>query len=148
VGLLNIYGNPIWWPEDNEWGAVVIKVAKDLGYRKFGYQDKARVRPGFHTGDSRDLLWGNLISAVNSRQLIIYNIEGLAQFYDVIRNVDKNGRIEANTGGHDDYPMAVGIAWLKRGEAGLTPSNLGIISTLTFGTKRADNTLFKGVPVG
>lgn len=133
VQMLGIYGNPMWWPEDNDWGAVVIKTAKDLGYRKWGYQDKARTKIGFSTKEAtRDLLWGDLIAAVNSRQLIIYNIEGLSQFYDVIRNIDKNGRIEAQGGGHDDYPMAVGIAWLKRSEVGVAVPNLGVISTLTF----------------
>lgn len=133
VQMLGIYGNPMWWPEDNDWGAVVIKVAKDLGYRKWGYQDKLKTKIGFSTKEAtRDLLWGEIIAAVNSRQLIIYNIEGLSQFYDVIRNIDKNGRIEAQAGGHDDYPMAVGIAWLKRSEVGVSVPNLGVISTLTF----------------
>ena len=112
VKLLEIYKNPIWYPEDNDWGQVVINTAERLEYRNFGYQDDARTKKGFHTGKNREMLWGNLIPAINNRQIVIYNHNGLAQFYDVIRS--REGRIEASQGKNDDYPMALGIAWLKR----------------------------------
>jgi hypothetical protein len=55
-----------------------------------------------------------MIEAVATRLLIIPSLEGLSQFYTVIRNPKKNGRIEAQEGAHDDYPLAVGIAWQLR----------------------------------
>jgi hypothetical protein len=36
--------------------------------------------------------------------------DGIAQFTQTIKNPDKNGRVEAIEGGHDDYPLAVGGA--------------------------------------
>jgi len=47
--------------------------------------------------------------------------DGLSQFFTVIRNPDKRGRIEAQSGTHDDYPMAVGIAWQLRQSARTIP---------------------------
>lgn len=135
--LLEIYGNPLWWIEDNDEGSVTVNTARNLKYMRLGYQDKNKTRPGFSTKEhTRDLLWGELISGVNSRQLIIYNMEGLSQFYDVIRNVEKQGRIEAVAGGHDDYPMAVGIAWLKRTEVNQNIAPAKPIETLTFNKER------------
>ena len=42
------------------------------------------------------------------------SLDGIDQFYAVIRNPKKNGRIEGQAGAHDDYPLAVGIAWQLR----------------------------------
>lgn len=117
VILLRLYNNPLWWPENNDWGRAVIDTAEELRYEQIGYEDKRKLRKGYHTDDAgRKAIWYELIPAINNRQLVIYNPEGLKQFYDVIRNAEKEGRIEAIAGGNDDYPMAVGIAWLKRKE--------------------------------
>ena len=115
VNLLKIFNNPVWYIENNDWGRAVIDTAQALGYSNWGYQDEKKKQIGFHTDEkTRQDLWAALIPAINSRQITIYNIEGLKQFYDIVRNPEKNGRIEAKAGRHDDYPMAVGIAWLKR----------------------------------
>ena len=115
VQLLHVYKDPIWYIENNDWGRAVIDNAVNLGYEKWGYQDENKTKIGFHTSEvTRQDLWAALIPAIANRQITIYNMEGLKQFYDVIRNPDKNGRIEAKVGRHDDYPVAVGIAWLKR----------------------------------
>jgi hypothetical protein len=53
---------------------------------------------------------------------------GLSQFSTVIRNPDKDGRIEAMVGTHDDYPMAVGLAWQMRKEAYHQDSKIKVIS--------------------
>lgn len=124
VNLLKYYQSPKWWPEDNEWGMVTINTAKTLGYTNFGYRDKSMSKVGWHTGDgfadqSRFLLWGNLIPAINNRQIKIYSKEGLKQFYDIIRVVEKNGKVEAMIRRHDDYPFAVGICWAKRDSVGV-----------------------------
>ena len=66
------------------------------------------------SGGSRYILWGDLIEAIHSRSITVPNMEGLSQFFTVIRNPEKRGRIEAQQGAHDDYPMAVGIAWQMR----------------------------------
>ena len=119
VELLNMYGSPIWGIEDNDWGILTITTAQDLRYRRLYYRDDAH--PGWHTYDSsgmtrgsRYVLWGDLIEGIQARAITIPNAEGLAQFVTVIRNPDKRGRIEAQSGTHDDYPMAVGIAWQLR----------------------------------
>tara|TARA_Y100000310_G_C20672937_1_gene811287 strand:- start:1111 stop:2634 length:1524 start_codon:yes stop_codon:yes gene_type:complete len=115
VKLLNHYKNPKWFPEDNEWGHSVILSAQKMGYDNFGYQDKARTKPGWHTQErSRYDLWGALIPAINNNQVTIYNPDGVNQFYDVIRNMENRGRIEAMSGRHDDYPMMVGICLAKK----------------------------------
>jgi hypothetical protein len=119
VKLLNLYGKPLWFIEDNDWGRSTILAAERMNYRNFGYQDKEKKKPGFRTvgGDSgRNALWGSLIPAINNKQVIVYNIVGLSQFFDVIRNAEKGGRIEAMANRHDDYPMALAIAWYKKNE--------------------------------
>ena len=119
VELLNMYDSPIWGIEDNDWGILTITTAQELRYRKLYYRDSDH--PGWHTYDSagmssgsRYVLWGDLIEAIHLRAITIPNGEGLSQFFTVIRNPDKRGRIEAQSGTHDDYPMAVGIAWQLR----------------------------------
>ena len=119
VDLLNRYDAPIWAIEDNDWGILTITMAQELRYRRLYFRGDSQ--PGWHTYDtaggthgSRYVLWGDLIEAVHSRALTVPNSAGLAQFFTVIRNPDKRGRVEAQTGTHDDYPMAVGIAWQLR----------------------------------
>ncbi len=113
IKMLEIFKNPLWWIESNDYGGVTITTAQTLGYKNLGSDKKI----GFDTKEVvRNQLWGALIPAVNNRQITIYNKEGLKQFNDIIRNAKKQGRIEAMSGRHDDYPMAVGIAWLKKDE--------------------------------
>lgn len=133
VKMLGLYGNPLWCIEDNDWGRSVILAAQRLGYRNL-YSDKDK--PGFHTGvgdEGRTALWGSLIPAINNKQIIIYNKNGINQFFDVIRNAEKGGRIEAQQGRHDDYPMALAIAWYKKGEVQTDIYSSKPISTLHFG---------------
>ncbi len=133
VSVLGLYNNPLWFIEDNDWGRVTITVAERLGYKNFGYQDEKKTKIGFHTSEpTRNDLWGALIPAVNTNQITIFNENGLKQFYDVIRNVEKNGRIEASSGRHDDYPIAVGICWLKRNQVRTQKWESKPIETLTF----------------
>lgn len=113
IKLLEQYGKPVWGIEDNEWGAVTLSAAQAMRYPSLYFRDEGR--PGWHTDEhSRYILWGELIEAVYSRLVTVPSKEGLAQFYSVIRNPEKHGRIEAQRGAHDDYPLAVGIAWQLR----------------------------------
>jgi hypothetical protein len=133
VKLLSLYKNPKWFPEDNDWGRTVITEAQKLGYNNFGYQDDKKTKEGFHTGIATRLpLWGELIMGINNRQITIYNKDGLKQFYDVFRNAKESGRIEARQGRHDDYPVAVGICWLKRTEIETGEWKPKTINSLTF----------------
>ena len=132
VELLNMYDSPIWAIEDNDWGAITITRAQDLHYKRLYWRDETHI--GWHTYESagmssgsRYLLWGDLIDTVNSQFFTIPNAEGLAQFLTVIRNPapGKHGRIEAQQGAHDDYPMALGIAWQIRQKAHLAAGERG-----------------------
>ena len=115
VELLKKYNSPIWAIEDNGWGVLALSVARDMEYRQLYCRDAEGQKPGWRTDDrSSYTVWGELIQAVEGRLITIPNREGLAQFYDVIRNPERGGRIEAQSGGHDDYPMAVGLAWQMR----------------------------------
>lgn len=120
VKMLGMYGNPLWGIEDNDWGILVIRKAQELGYKNLFCRDWLKDRtksdnPGWHTDEkTRYFLWGELIEAIQSRLIIILSKDGLAQFFTVIRNPDKQGRIEGMEGTHDDYPLAVGIAWQMR----------------------------------
>jgi len=116
VELLNGYGTPIWAIEDNDWGVMTLGAAQELRYRKLYHQDNGS--PGWHTHDSmyhgkgsRYQVWGDFIESINHRFFHIPNGEGLTQFFTVIRNPNKKGRIEAQQGAHDDYPMALAIAY-------------------------------------
>lgn len=122
VKLLGLYQNPLWWPEENLWGRVVISTAQKLGYKRFGYRDTKKTKVGWFTDEkSRIDLFGALIPAINNHQIKIFNPAGIEQFRHIIRNVRQNGRIEAASGYHDDYPIAVGICWLKKDEVGIFP---------------------------
>lgn len=111
--LLKLYGFPEWWIEVNDWGRSTVNKAVELNYPFLGLDDKGE--PGFNTQkDNRFLFWTGLIPAINNMQITIFNDLGLRQFYDVIRNPDKGGKIEAPEPLHDDYPMCVGINWFNR----------------------------------
>lgn len=122
VELLNGYDSPIWGIEDNDWGILCIRAAQELRYKRMYHREEGK--PGWHTfdtashaGGGRFEIWGNLIQVINGGSFTIPNKEGLAQFFTVIRNPDKDGRIEAQQGGHDDYPMWMCIAWQLRNQA-------------------------------
>ena len=118
--MLGMYQQPVWAIEDNDWGRETLKVARDGKYPKIYHRltGKKEKKPGWRTdAGTRVLLWGELIQAVNAGQIGIPNMAGLQQFYKVIRREDKGGRIEAMVGAHDDYPMAVGMAWQMRKHA-------------------------------
>lgn len=116
VELLAMYDNPVWGIEDNDRGVLTIRKAQELEYPRI-WERKEDV-PGWQTNvRTRELLWGELIEAVAQRLVTIPSKVGLGEFSSVIRNPDKDGRIEAMVGAHDDYPMAVGIAWQMRKHA-------------------------------
>jgi hypothetical protein len=123
--LRDHYDSPIWGIEDNDWGVLTLRIAQELKYKRLYYRDDDGEKPGWHTFDtaahatdgSRFVMLGDLYRAVKSRLISIPNREGLQQFMTMIRNPKKKGRIEAQEGGHDDYPMAVAIAWQLRGQA-------------------------------
>ena len=107
--LLERYKEPLWAIEDNDWGATTITTAQRLRYPRIFYRDENKA--GWHTDEySRVRLYGGLMEAVHSRLITIPNESGLSEFYSLIQNPKKNGRVEAQTGSHDDYPVAVGIA--------------------------------------
>lgn len=128
VQLLKMYRDPLWAIEDNDWGAVTIRKAVELGYKNFYYYKKDCI--GWHTGhNNRFFLWGELAEAVTDRGITIPNESGLKQFFTVIRNPKKQGRIEAQQGKHDDYPMALAIAWQMRKQGVAYKSSGKIVST-------------------
>ena len=115
VKLLGHYDNPVWGIEDNDWGIQTIKKAQQLGYRQLYHrplsaQHQSKKGPvGWHTSESsRKSLYGDLQQAVKDRAVTVLARDGIAQFTQTIKNPNKNGRVEAIDGGHDDYPLAVG----------------------------------------
>lgn len=133
--LLGLYNNPMCFPEDNDWGHIVILKLQEMGYKNIGFQDDKKTKLGFKTDKHTRLeLFGNLIPAINNRQLIIYNKDGVRQLFDLIRNIDKEGRIEARRGGHDDYAIMLGICWLMKGKVTATGTwSPKVIESLHFG---------------
>ena len=110
IELLRMYPKTVWAIEDNEWGVLTIVKANELEYKYlFVDPDNPNVRPGtWHTGQaSRFVLWGECVQAVNDYQITVFSEEGLNQFFAVIRNPDKGGRIEGTEGDNDDYPFSV-----------------------------------------
>ena len=75
-------------------------------------------------------MFGALISFINDYQGKIYNEQGLRHFYNMIRNSNKNGKIEAMSSTHDDYVIMKGINVLKRRDA--KKEFIKPIETLTF----------------
>jgi hypothetical protein len=143
IRLLEHFKNPLWYIEANDYGGIAISTAVRMGYPNLGYQDEKREKPGFLTQAHRSAsglrgsridLWGQLLPAINNRQIVIYNKQGLGQFFDIIRNVAKEGRIEASAHRHDDYPMTAGICWLMKDQVqtGMYNANTAPIQSLTF----------------
>ncbi len=131
--LLEAYGNPKWYPEFNLYGRRVIDIAKSNNYRNLGYRDAKREKPGFITDEkTRADLFSSLIPAINNYQITVFNAKGVSQFNDMIRNADKNGRIEARSGGHDDYPISVGICWLMKNTVSVGSFNAEPIDSVHF----------------
>ncbi|KKL91138.1 hypothetical protein LCGC14_1897670, partial [marine sediment metagenome] len=141
--LLNHYHRPWWWIENNPAGGgrQVIKKAVELGYKKLGHKGDVRWsqldkteelnKIGFNTNErSRADLFGALIPAINDVQLRVYNEKGLKHFYNMIRNANKNGKIEAISSTHDDYVIMAGICYLKKRDA--RQEMIKPIETLTF----------------
>ena len=134
--LLGLYRNPLCAPEDNEVGHSVILVMQQSGYKNFIYQDKAKTKPGWHTqgrGDnSREKVLNNFLPFVNNRQLIVYNKKVIDQFHYLIRNVEKNGRIEAASGGNDDCAMALAIGVFNKDQVPTQEWKTHYIDTLHY----------------
>ncbi len=133
VNLLKDYNNPIWAIEDNDWGELTVTKAKELKYPRLYERKNSAGQPsgkaGWRTDSrSRPILWGEIIEAVRERLVTIPSKAGLNQFASVIRNPDKDGRIEGMVGTHDDYPMAVGLAWQMRKEAYRQNSKIKVIT--------------------
>ena len=144
VKMLELYKSPLWFIESNDWGGTTIATAVNLNYKNLGYEDSTRKKIGFSTQGTRSTsgitgtrisMWGHLIPAINNRQITSYNPSGIRQFYDIIRNSEKNGRIEAMPGRNDDYPTMVAICWFKRKEVQTGDFETEPIETLTFKRK-------------
>jgi len=119
--MLEVYNSPKWYPEFNLYGRRVIEIARANNYRNMGYRDAKREKPGFVTDEKTRMdLFAALIPAINNYQISVFNPKGIMQLGDLIRNADKNGRIEARSGGHDDYPIALGICWLMKKNVDIT----------------------------
>ena len=113
--LLEVYQRPLWAIEDNDWGVLTLRKAQDAGYPNLFRDPDRPGSVGWHTSErNRYILWGELVEAVKARLITVPSKAGLAQFYSVVRNPAKGGRIEAASGAHDDYPFAVGGAWQLR----------------------------------
>tara|TARA_R100000306_G_scaffold61213_1_gene63179 strand:- start:3917 stop:5464 length:1548 start_codon:yes stop_codon:yes gene_type:complete len=114
VKMLEMYRKPLWAIENTGLGLAAVTTAKMSMYPRL-YKRRTRggrTDIGWNTDEKhRWILWNDLGSLVDSRGLILHNRMGLNQFYDVIKNPQKDGRVEAVQNGHDDYPMAVGIAY-------------------------------------
>ena len=114
--LLERYKDPLWAIEDNDWGQTTISTAQRIRYPRIFYRDEGK--PGWHTDEhSRVRLYSGLMEAVHSRLIVIPNEDGLAEFYSLIQNPKKGGRVEAQQGSKDDYPLAVGMALQIRSKA-------------------------------
>lgn len=123
--LRDYYDSPIWAIEQNKDGVLTLRIALELKYKRVYYRDDDGEKAGWVTWDtaghmadgSRTVVLGDLKRAIASRLLTIPSKEGLDHFMTMIRNPKKEGRIEAQEGGHDDYVIAEAIAWAIRTQA-------------------------------
>lgn len=136
-GVLKYYRKPKFFPEDNEWGRVVIEKLIGLEFKNWGYYDKRKEKIGWHTTKpSRDELFAKLIPAINNQQITVFNSSAISQLRDLIRNVDKGGRIEAAKGRNDDYAVMLGICWARRDEVSTEEWKPTVIESLHFARTR------------
>ena len=115
--MLMMYESPVWAIETNGIGEATMQAAQNEGYKNLYFRTEKAAgwftsggSSGGTYGGTRAKVWENLIDAVHRKQVIIPNVAGLKQFYDVVRDPARNSRVEAITGGHDDYPITIGIA--------------------------------------
>lgn len=139
--MLELYRFPLAAPEDNDRGHYVILRLQELNYPNLYYQtvktkssgDVEKTRPGWRTGKAdRDKAFQILVPALNNRQVTIYNRNAILQLTQLIRNVDKEGRIEAAVGGNDDYAMTLAIWASIKDSVHPAVQNLRIINTCKF----------------
>lgn len=123
--LLERYHFPLWGIENCNRGVNCVNAALSMNYPDLFYQDWQREykrtadkkTAGWNTGPSegntkhRIILWNEGIAAIERGDVRVLNVEGLADFFSVIRNPNNKGRIEGVKGTHDDYPFAVCGAW-------------------------------------
>ena len=113
VKLLEEYDNPIWAIEANDWGILVIRKAQEMEYPSL-YERSTDNAGWLTTEGNRYQVWGELMDAVRTRVITVFDRLGLNQFTTVIRNPEKNGRIEGARGTNDDVPMGYALAWQMR----------------------------------
>ncbi len=124
--MLERYHFPLWGIESNKRGYAAVNKAVEMKYPNLFYQDwqgeykrdeSKKSKPGWNSGPSegnsrhRSILWDEGIYAVATDQIKILDEEGLTDFFSVIRNPNKGGRVEGLSGTHDDYPFTVCGAW-------------------------------------
>ena len=133
---LKYYHDPKFFPEDNDRGRVLIEKLIDLGFKNWGYYGKkgsnTKDKIGWHTGRNRNELITGLVSPVNNMQIQVNSDQGIEQMRDLIRNIDKEGRIEAARGKNDDYPIMLAILWANRKEVSIEEWEPYTMQTLHF----------------
>ena len=124
--MLEMYRFPLWGIENNKQGIIVCNKALEMNYPDLFYQDwqneyirndQKKSKVGWNSGSvegstkHRTVLWIEGINAVNKGEVIPLSKEGITDFFGVVRNPAKQGRIMGLSGTHDDYPFAVCGAW-------------------------------------
>ena len=111
--MLELYGRPLWAPENIPPGNSVVEAARRARYLRLFKEEKGEKYGWTPNSLSRPIMWNDLAEAIKARHIIIPNSYGLNQFYNIVYNARRNG-VEAMEGARDDYPTAVGIAWQAR----------------------------------
>lgn len=110
--MLELYANPIWAIEKNEWGIDVVRSAERAKYRNLYGVVKGKGKREYGwltTPKSRWDMWLRLRTEINRSAITIPDIEILDQFYQVVV-VGEHGKMMARQGAHDDGPTAMAIA--------------------------------------
>jgi hypothetical protein len=109
VNLAEEYNSALLVPEKNS-GLLCLNKVEEIGYRNLYYRDvlpEKHDKPGFETTKAnRNLFLGKLEEAIRKREIVIRDREVIKQLYTFIL---KEGKLQAQEGGHDDAVIALAI---------------------------------------
>ena len=105
------YNKALLGIEDNGPGLAMLSKMRDLRYPRLYQRDG--VRYGWHTdAKTRPIMLAEIEEAIRHQAITVYDREALDEFFSFVHK-DK-GSIKAAEGSHDDWVIALAIAWQMR----------------------------------
>jgi len=111
--LREMYQYPLWIIESGtQWSGVMLNMAKESHTKNLFWEDREHGKAGFRTHDgNRVMMWAECANAINDGLLSTPSISGINEMQTLVYNPQKQGRIDAKRGAHDDYFSMMSLGW-------------------------------------